>query len=221
MTYNNKCFQHMSGNNKLDSLSNSLLAKGKFVEPMILGQFNPVLFRATLNGINHNAILSMLTIPKSKRIKKINQCPLTRVSENEFIEGYWKIYIGNVEIVGGTIDIDIDDNDDDNYPMPLATKQYVDEIFLEKCEEYMCIIDNLQFFTRDGCCVIIYKGVSKCRICNLSNGSKEYRIKKGNTIFRIPIGLLHYYKIHHVQPSKKFYNFIMNQDELVIVEQVQ
>jgi len=58
---------------------------------------------------------------------------------------------------------------------------------------------------------IQYRGMSKCRICGCFNGSIEHILTNGSSIeFKYPEGLSHYYSTHNVQPSKEFYNYIMN-----------
>ena len=46
--------------------------------------------------------------------------------------------------------------------------------------------------------LIAYRGYSNCRICGCRNGSNELEIKKGDTIYMIPEGYLHYLIDHKV-----------------------
>ena len=58
---------------------------------------------------------------------------------------------------------------------------------------------------------IDYFSYSTCRLCDKTNGSIEYRlIDQNNIIFTFGEGLLHYYKVHKVQPSKEFVKYILN-----------
>ena len=49
-----------------------------------------------------------------------------------------------------------------------------------------------------------YKGGSKCRICECSNGSTEFEFKS----WVWPVGFSHYVEDHNVRPSLAFQKFV-------------
>lgn len=115
--------------------------------------------------------------------------PLTKVSDKEFIEGYWwsKEY--------------------PNYPKPVSTKLPVDTLFLSKLKDITVKIESNML---QGGSYQHYRGFSICRVCNFNcNGAKEYKFIINDVTYRYPEGLLHYYEKHNVQPSKEFYDVIM------------
>lgn len=67
----------------------------------------------------------------------------------------------------------------------------------------------------------LYKGFSKCRICDKENGNGEYKVylKVGDqgSFLCIPTGYLHYIRNHHVAPFSAFYNAVKkgNVEELM------
>jgi hypothetical protein len=112
-----------------------------------------------------------------------NISPLTKVSDTEFIEGYWKCDYNN------------------SYPMPVDSGQLVDEKFLKKLSEV----------TEKYADTFACQGYSECRLCGKHNGFKEYRLtNKAGITFNYPDGLTHYYTEHRVQPSKEFVVFVMD-----------
>lgn len=119
-------------------------------------------------------------------MKKINNntYPLTKVSDSEFIEGYWFP----------------SSSSDKDYPSPNVTNIPVDKIFLNK----------ISLLTNKHAKELHYNGYSKCRICDCKNGNVEYVLEKDGIKFRYPQGLTHYYEMHKVQPSKEFFDFIIN-----------
>lgn len=118
-----------------------------------------------------------------------NNYPLTKVNDNEYIEGYW---FSN-------------DKYNDIYPKPLATCNKVDQIFIEKFKKIMEKIKNKKIKGEyNG-----YFGYSHCRICSKKNGAMEYLLYVGNIKYRFPEGLLHYYIDHNVQPSTEFCEVII------------
>jgi|WetSurMetagenome_2_1015567.scaffolds.fasta_scaffold778298_1 hypothetical protein len=135
-------------------------------------------------------------------INDINNYPLTKISDKMFIEGYWQ---------------NIDDESTSHYPTPLSTNNTVDKLFLKKLRQYMKDIDdakhNPDYHNRSH--VVEMKGSSKCRICGIINGSKEYYLLKNNNWFRIPSGLIHYYEMHMIEPSREFYEFVTCDDDLI------
>lgn len=120
--------------------------------------------------------------------KHINYYPLTKVSNDTFIEGYWH-------------NRQLDNSGNPIYPFPLATETKVDPQFLTK----------LQHVIMKKASVDYYFGYSRCRLCdNDRNGNSEYNINNGTLTFQFPSGLLHYYIDHNVQPSDEFYEFVMS-----------
>lgn len=118
-----------------------------------------------------------------------NFYPLTKVSDNEFIEGYW------------FPDEDPSDTDYDiSYPKPLATNNPVPIEFINK----------LQLLTDTEAKKDSFWGSSSCRLCHCANGADEYTLTSNNLKYIYPSGLMHYYTEHNVQPSKEFYNFVMD-----------
>lgn len=147
-------------------------------------------------------------------VAKINNYPLTiRVPNKIFVEGYWRPNDCN----------DNNQNNEHKYPTPLPTNIPVNRIFLARYKNYMTLIDKSE---RDSCAydlddqpcssVILYRGLSMCRLCDNYNGASEYTLVKGKIQFVTPSGLIHYYETHGVQPSKEFTNFIMSDEELVL-----
>lgn len=117
-----------------------------------------------------------------------NSYPLRWVSPHECFEGYW---------------FPLDPNERDYelmYPKPLATETKVDEVFLNRLKELTA---------NEAKCINCW-GCSVCRLCQQSNGSAEYTLINGGVSFRYPEGLIHYYEHHNVQPSKEFYDCVMN-----------
>lgn len=121
--------------------------------------------------------------------------PLTKVSEMEYIEGYW-------------YDSDYPEK---LYPFPKETDIMVDYEFLEKLDKVMqhMWVDRFKL-GGSNCVVRDYMGYSKCRLCGINNGSEEYETKYKNIIYKFPGGIKHYYEKHNVHPSKEFMEFIMN-----------
>lgn len=117
-----------------------------------------------------------------------NFYPLTKNKNGTFIEGYW--------YSDGLYEEQLH-----SYPFPKATNLPVDKNFIEKLKRLTIgCLDCTHYF-----------GCSHCRICGKSNGSSEFKlINKENIIFNYPEGLMHYYEEHNVQPSKEFYDFIMD-----------
>jgi hypothetical protein len=124
-----------------------------------------------------------------------NYYPLTKINDNEYVEGYWyedKIF-GNKK-----------------YPKPQATDIKVDYFFIKKLKK---IVNNIKEKYKYDTCIIINGcatsyGFSKCRLCEIDNGSEEFSIGKNGITFKFPEGLIHYYDKHNVQPSNEFYKFI-------------
>ena len=96
------------------------------------------------------------------------------------IEGYWS------------------EGKNSNYPMPFVNeKPWSGKIeFLNKLVE-------IQKKSK----IEHYKGISFCRICNIINGSREYRRKE----WKWPEGFFHYIMVHNVKPTQEFIDFIMGE----------
>lgn len=107
--------------------------------------------------------------------------PLTKVSNTEFIEGYWQ----ESNECGCCNPI--------KYPYPVNSGIRVDKVFLQNLEHI-----------KQYCKVDYYMGPSSCRLCELSVGCSEYSFKSDGKIYRFPEGLVHYYTNHNVQPSHEF-----------------
>jgi hypothetical protein len=130
-----------------------------------------------------------------KSISDNNNYPLTKV-DNEYREGFWRDT--TYYLTPGP-----------KYPFPLEGKIDVDSKFIEKLNEV--IKAGKVNKEEHSICINQYFGSSRCRLCDCINGSEEYVVKNKEGIkFVFPSGLLHYYVDHKVQPSKEFYDFIMN-----------
>jgi hypothetical protein len=114
--------------------------------------------------------------------------PFFKVSDTEFIEGYWapkqRMYAGDAWHL---------------YNYPIVTDEPVDTEFLIKLE-------NLLWSAKSE----FYLGLSTCRVCSENNGASEYSIEKNGVTFRLPEGMMHYYREHKVHPSPEFREFIYN-----------
>ena len=133
-----------------------------------------------LMSLHNETVLKYHCLFNSENV--VNNYPLTKVSENVFIEGYW---YENTFI-------------NQKYPSPLSSTIPVDEIFINKLKT---LIKTTQF--------IDWLGPSMCRLCNKSVGNKEYESVRNNITFRFPEGIVHYYIEHNVKPSNEFYDFVM------------
>ncbi|AYV76218.1 MAG: hypothetical protein Terrestrivirus5_40 [Terrestrivirus sp.] len=146
-----------------------------------------------------------------------NNYPLTKVSDTEYIEGYWYD--------------DVSDSKETRtypFPKPEPNKQ-INEQFMSKLET---IIENANSFKHygmfgydeskndemkemaDGIKIKFtnFMGGSHCRLCEQMIGSDEGIIVKNDIKYRFPSGIIHYYKDHDVQPSEEFNNLIMSID---------
>jgi hypothetical protein len=122
--------------------------------------------------------LNLDTKVKHEEPKPYSSC--TKLSATTFVEGYWW------------------SEEEPSLPFPIETKVPVDAEFLKKLEAVIKVSPVQHSY-----------GMSWCRICKCSNGSGEYIItNKHNVRFRVPEGLLHYYKVHNVHPSKEFTDFM-------------
>ena len=53
-----------------------------------------------------------------------------------------------------------------------------------------------------------YRGFSRCRICQMINGSSEYETRT----WKWPVGLRHYIIAHNVRPSQEFVDYVLGVD---------
>jgi hypothetical protein len=53
-----------------------------------------------------------------------------------------------------------------------------------------------------------YRGFSHCRLCNCSNGSREYEFNFENTTWIWPEGYVHYIADHAVRPDEEFRSMV-------------
>lgn len=143
-------------------------------------------FKSQLININHKARLGH-RFAKTKP-NYDNFYPLTKKTDNHYIEGYWYADLLYDESLG-------------KLPFPKQTDVSVDGKFLDK----LIAVTNSKI-----CQTKAYFGFSTCRLCDKLNGSVEYTVTHGGLAFTFPEGLMHYYMEHHVQPSTEFYNFIMS-----------
>ena len=60
-----------------------------------------------------------------------------------------------------------------------------------------------------------YKDWSTCRVCEMINGSQDFRFESMNITWKWPSGYTHYVKIHNVRPSLAFQEFITLAYELM------
>lgn len=107
--------------------------------------------------------------------------PLTKVSDTEFIEGYWQDY----NECGCCNHL--------KYPYPINSGIHVDAVFLQNLEHI-----------KKYCKVDYYFGSSFCRLCEAGVGGSEYSFKSDGKTYRFPEGIIHYYTAHNVQPSDEF-----------------
>lgn len=115
---------------------------------------------------------------------------LTQISKKRFVEGYFG---------------------KDYASVPTTSEDQVDENFIEKLQNLMDMIyENRYNLNLEKYKYKQYLGCSNCRICGKQNGSEEYEINFKGIWFLFPGGVLHYYKEHNVQPSKKFMEAVMN-----------
>jgi hypothetical protein len=118
-------------------------------------------------------------------------------------------------------------SDEESYPFPISSGTDVDINFIEKLDKIISMGNNCE--TKPGHLVRVYeskkidkirdiiiepryyKGYSVCRLCEKkNNGSSEYTITRDDVKYIFPRGILHYYESHQVQPSKEFYELIMD-----------
>lgn len=113
-----------------------------------------------------------------------NHYPLTKLSENVYVEGYWS------------------NEENPQYPTPFERKNVtIDRYFINKLKnagKYIKVDEK------------IYRGFSKCRICGKLNGAGECSITKNGIKYIYPNGIIHYYEDHGVKPSDEFYQLIIN-----------
>ena len=124
--------------------------------------------------------------------------PFIQNKDGEYTEGYWRKNKDEQSLL----------------PFPNPTNIKVNENFISK-------VNEIQFLSKSHSHSILsnnsYMEYSHCRLCDLKqNGNSETIIKyknQANIIF--PEGLLHYYCVHNVQPSKEFITVINDTYELL------
>jgi hypothetical protein len=107
--------------------------------------------------------LSPLTIIASK-ISTRNQPadPLTKISESEYVEGYWASKNSNL----GKDDVE------SSYPWP-KSELAPDTEFISKIKKLMLELEYVN-----------YRGLSICRLCEKYVGNKEYYLFDGKVKYR-------------------------------------
>lgn len=101
-----------------------------------------------------------------------------------FQEGYWSA-----------------DGGVDHLPIPVPADTPVCAAFLDQLEAVECMANRIGSL-----------GHSYCRLCRRRNGSDVLTLRRGDTAFVWPSGLMHYYKAHNVHPSDDFCQFVMAAD---------
>lgn len=91
-------------------------------------------------------------------------------------------------------------------PFPVENSCTIHSKLMRK---FISNLSSLIFYSRDNGYYNIYKGYSKCRICNEIVGNEEYAIKVKDKFFLVPEGYLHYIKKHNIQPDMDLFNSIM------------
>lgn len=138
----------------------------------------------------------ILSNGRNTAVNKNKFYPLTKLKDNSFVEGYW---------------FSNDSNESKHYPFPKATSEPVDPNFIDKLETIMSFgLTGSSKQTDNRVTIESYFGSSECRLCGCSNGSQEFTLVNNGTTFRVPNGILHYYKDHNVQPSYEFYQFVLS-----------
>lgn len=153
----------------------------------------PHLFKTydVVNKKNLTKLHNSHKINKNRLIEKY-ESPLTKLTENSFIEGKWRDNpkLNNVY------------NEQITYPYPYARKRkFPDQNFIKKLKQVM--IDKQKY-------AIPYNKLDVCRLCMKTLGNKEFVLQKNDITFRFYDSILHYHMRHNVHPSKEFYHFIMN-----------
>lgn len=127
--------------------------------------------------------------------------PFAERKEGGYTEGYWRRTKEEVDVL----------------PFPEPTDIRVDNDLIIKIAQIEELARDKYLYSKgtilsSNC----YMSYSKCRLCDIDNGSNETTIKyKDQTTVTFPEGLLHYYCVHNVQPSKEFTTVINQTYELV------
>ena len=98
------------------------------------------------------------------------------------------------------------------YPWPVASSFTEKDAFLAKLTEVEQHLQKLEKSKKrdDEDFVIHYRGLSKCRICKIHNGAKEYVLKFSKFAkVNWPEGFRHYVEAHEIKPSERFVEIIM------------
>uniref|UniRef100_A0A6C0EBH2 Uncharacterized protein n=1 Tax=viral metagenome TaxID=1070528 RepID=A0A6C0EBH2_9ZZZZ len=129
-----------------------------------------------------------------KSLADLPTCPLTKLKEEEYAEGYWFR-----KFTDRVLAYDYDRANDVLFPYP---KQEVepDNEFIAKLEK---LIQN-NVFTKTS-----YHGAAEDRLGNENMGCDEYSFVSEGDLYIFPEGYLVYLKKYNVHPSKKFRSIIM------------
>ena len=117
--------------------------------------------------------------------------PITKISDKEYVEGYWiqKEYMENKTIKYG-----FDPIIDKIFPFPKQqSKDNQDFEFIIKLKSIL-----------PDCKVIAFNGESPCRLSNKTVGNKEYSFNYKGVTYRFPEGYLVYLEEFNIQPSQEF-----------------
>lgn len=96
-------------------------------------------------------------------------------------------------------------------PMPIPQDFKINEDLITKLK---IIIHKLNLQSYENAHCIEYLGFSKCRICNIDNGCKEYKLIYNNDMYILPEGFIHYIESHNVHPTEKIINLLKNIDDV-------
>ncbi len=91
--------------------------------------------------------------------------------------------------------------------MPIPQNLKMNENLITKLRMIMYRLDNTSY---ENAHCEQYMGFSRCRICNINNGSKEYYIIDKNNMYIFPEGFLHYIEAHNILPSEDFIDLLKN-----------
>jgi len=120
-----------------------------------------------------------------------NTYPLTKVSDTEYIEGYWQVKQNW--------------KNSDKYPWPENNDKPNSTEFTTKLVDLIKKLDKIKSY-------VSYFGSSSSRLDGSNVGSLEYFVNYSDITYRFPEGLTHYYCDSNVYPSDVFRNMVMNID---------
>lgn len=172
--------------------------------------------KKTTNNENSLCNLHSKDLPEKKEhslsedknlLEIINFYPLTLTKKNKkYVEGYWE---SMPEIDPDGVEYEeyfervkenfTKKNFKQTYPYPFPTTKKVNKEFIEKLKTLEKSIQNNKLGK-----IKNQKGSSYCRICGVTNNSKESSFEYKENKYKFPGGIFHYYEDHNVQPSKEF-----------------